>query len=59
MNTIAGEFDSVYADDDLVEEKTPPKVLAATPISAPMEAKPLRGYDIAMREHAAACEAGR
>jgi hypothetical protein len=59
-NTIAEEFASVYADDDdLVETKQEPAVLTAAPISEPMKARPLHGYDTAMREHAAACEAGR
>jgi len=59
-NTMAEEFASVYLDDDdIVETKEQPVVVTAAPISAPMNAKPLYGYDTAMREHAAACEAGR
>ncbi len=59
-NTIAEEFASVYLDgDDMIETKLEPVLLTAAPLSEPMKAKPLHGYDTAMREHAAACEAGR
>jgi len=59
-DTVAEEFASVYVDDDgLVETKQEPAVLTTAAISEPMKAKPLHGYDTAMREHAVACEAGR
>jgi hypothetical protein len=63
MNTIIDEFAAVYVDfDDAILARHEPSEPnepgpASTPI--PVETKALSGYDLIMRRHASACEAGR
>lgn len=61
MNTLTNQVPSLYTDfhKQLVKAMSEPNELPlpATPI--PTEEKALRGYDLLMRRHAAACEAGR
>ena len=61
MNTLANQFPSLYADlhNQLVEVMTEPNEPALPPAPAEEERKLLHGYDLLMRRHAAACEAGR
>jgi hypothetical protein len=65
MDTLTEQFDSVYVDTDeeLTAETREAEAsaipAAAIPVPAPLAAKPLRGYEQIMRQHAAACEAGR
>jgi hypothetical protein len=61
MNTIAEQFTFVRADDSdqIVEVRYEPNELATASAALPIAAKVLKGYELTMRQSAAACEAGR
>lgn len=61
MNTSANQFPSLYTElhNQIAQAITEPNEAALPPAPAQVERKILRGYDLIMRQHAAACEAGR
>ena len=61
MNTLTNQLPSLYTNlhNQLINAMTEPNEAALPPVPISAERKALRGYDLHMRQHAAACEAGR
>jgi hypothetical protein len=61
MNTEVQTFPPMYAivRDEIVEVTPEPIAVTEALAALPIVRKVLSGYEISMRRHAAACEAGR